>query len=579
MPIKSELHLLNRFKQTTPQSCETSPDGLYLCPIRIGLGISKIKAIGARPVQEGSRVAWNNEGWCGLAHDVLEIDFGRVYDIKMIKVKKVLSSPSPEYVRLDYFDAERGQGEYQRLMGPQGMDNFKAVESGTTLPDMNGAPISTDRVKVFMVLPETMNSAQRACMKLEIYYHESKGQKISNVNFFQAPGVELNFGRFKLRDDDSAVWWQFPFALRNKERVSSAEITWRISPMSSADLDSLERDVRVRLFIRANADSSQAIEKDYAINHLHVDTLRFNSEVTTNLLDVMFTLSNREVFGRNGQHEAFYRILFQKIVFRTSLDEEITYRFDGQMKKEAESRVWLKYSRISPAKYDNKKREAILIEPRDRSREYMTLAMRCNINWAQTQVTRNNLPRTFTSQYATGYDIFASMFTKTLEWRQLKTSREDTFWVTSVKVPVKSKLVFYFDEKHDQIEISNIIAYEDKWDGSEPNFTITSATPASTGTTLAPAVCTNFFCNNTTVAGIIVGIICALMVIAFIAIFLVWKRRPSDYLGQTTNYTMGSNRGGHSGGGPIYGTRPNQTPLLESDRLNGIYSLPVSCQT
>ena len=86
VPIKSELHLLNRFKQTTPQSCETSPDGLYLCPIRIGLGISKIKAIGARPVQEGSRVAWNNEGWCGLAHDVLEIDFGRVYDIKMIKV-------------------------------------------------------------------------------------------------------------------------------------------------------------------------------------------------------------------------------------------------------------------------------------------------------------------------------------------------------------------------------------------------------------------------------------------------------------------------------------------------------------
>lgn len=70
-----------------------------LCPIRIGLGKSSIKAIGNQ-VQKGELAAWNSEGWCGLSHDILEIDFGQEFDIQLIKVKKVLSSPAPEYVKL-----------------------------------------------------------------------------------------------------------------------------------------------------------------------------------------------------------------------------------------------------------------------------------------------------------------------------------------------------------------------------------------------------------------------------------------------------------------------------------------------
>ena len=67
-----------------PHSCENI-NGLNLCPIRIGLGKSRITAIGTQ-VQDGQLVGWNAQGWCGLAHDVLEIDFGQEYNIKMVKV-------------------------------------------------------------------------------------------------------------------------------------------------------------------------------------------------------------------------------------------------------------------------------------------------------------------------------------------------------------------------------------------------------------------------------------------------------------------------------------------------------------
>ena len=285
----------------------------------------------------------------------------------------------------------------------------------------------------------------------------------------------------------------------------------------------------------------------------------------------LFLNSKKGKFKRND--ELFYRVFVQKIVFQTS-EGEVTYRFDGHMKSSADTKIWLKMARISPSSYDTKKREALLIEPRDPSRNYRTLALRGKIQWSQS-TNQENPPRTFTSTYATGYDISASIFTKTLQWRQLKTSREDTFWVATLNEPVKDKLAFYFDERHSQAEISNIIAYEAEWDGTNPVIvppeTGTDGTGHSTGTEAAAEQCDNFFCNNTTVAGIIVGIICALMVIAFIAIFLVWKRRPNH---NHTQYTMGSNRGNPGATGPIYG-RPSQTALLENDRLNGIYSLPV----
>lgn len=68
-----------------------------------------------------------------------------------------------------------------------------------------------------------------------------------------------------------------------------------------------------------------------------------------------------------------------------------------------------------------------------------------------------------------------------------------------------------------------------------------------------------------------VGIICALMVIAFIAIFLVWKKRPA--YNQNAQYTMGSTSG------PIYFSPRNQVTRDPHSTVNGIYSLPVSFDT
>ena len=212
----------------------------------------------------------------------------------MVKVKKVLSSPAPEYIKLDYFDSERGQGEYQRLLLQNGMDNLPTDEVGTILPDQSDKGIVTQKVKIVMVLPETMKSSQRACMKMEIYYHESTNLKTtSSVSFFNAPGVELNFGQFKLVDTDNLEYWQFPFRLRSPDRVSSAEITWKVSLMTSQQLADINRDVKVNLYMRTNAEETPRISKEYFTNNVYVEKLRFNKEVTTSQFDVMFQLPNK----------------------------------------------------------------------------------------------------------------------------------------------------------------------------------------------------------------------------------------------------------------------------------------------
>ena len=137
------------------------------------------------------------------------------------------------------------------------------------------------------------------------------------------------------------------------------------------------------------------------------------------------------------------------VVFRTSLSDELIYRYDGMIKSVEETSAWMGVTRVDPTKFDSEKREAILIEPRDSNRQYRTLAMRCKTNWISKISKSANFPNSFISQYATGYDIFASIFTKTLQWRRLQTTkRDDELWVATVQEPVSEKLAFYFDDKH-----------------------------------------------------------------------------------------------------------------------------------
>ena len=82
----------------------------------------------------------------------------------------------PEYIKLDYFDYDRGQaGDYERYLNSTGSDNIVASEAGTLLAAANGQAIETDRIKGTMVPPEQTPSTQRACMRIEIYYFEKSG--------------------------------------------------------------------------------------------------------------------------------------------------------------------------------------------------------------------------------------------------------------------------------------------------------------------------------------------------------------------------------------------------------------------
>jgi hypothetical protein len=141
-----------------------------LCPINVGEGNSEIKSIGQNTA-DGKEAAWNRSGWCGLSHDVLRIDFGTNYDIRQIRIKGVTTRTRPEYIKLDYFDYDRGKaGDYERYVNSTGSDNIAAAEFGTMLTEN----IITDRIKVTMVLPEQTPSNQRACMRIEVFYLEKK---------------------------------------------------------------------------------------------------------------------------------------------------------------------------------------------------------------------------------------------------------------------------------------------------------------------------------------------------------------------------------------------------------------------
>ena len=190
------------------------------------------------------------------------------------------------------------------------MDNILASESGTLLIPTRGQSIKTRKVKVIMVLPETMNSSSKACMKLEIYYRESDQSLAKKSNFFQQNGVELNFGMTQLKKDEGKIWLQFPFDFKSSQRVSSAEISWKIAPMASSELGRTTSDIEVQLSMRSIADSTERIEKKYSVDKVHVDTLKFQSEIMTSKLDIMFLMDNLNRINRNGV--AYYRILIQK---------------------------------------------------------------------------------------------------------------------------------------------------------------------------------------------------------------------------------------------------------------------------
>ena len=134
-----------------------------------------------------------------------------------------------------------------------------------------------------------------------------------------------------------------------------------------------------------------------------------------------------------------------------------------------------------------------------------------------------------------------------------------------------------------------MIGYRQLWNGNADDYTdvIVDTTPTTIDRGETPEAtegsCTSVLCldQQPTVAGVIVGIIGALIVVALVAAILIWRRRSESNNGYRHGTNVGHpNRYSNGGGGiyspinnPINGHCPDQ---FRNNGPNGIYSLPVS---
>jgi hypothetical protein len=267
-------------KSSLQSRCESVND-IWLCPINVGEGNSEIKSIGQNTA-DGKEAAWNRSGWCGLSHDVLRIDFGKKFDIRQVRIKGVTTRTRPEYIKLDYFDYDRGQaGDYERYLNSTGSDNIVASEAGTLLAAANGQAIETDRIKVTMVLPEQTPSTQRACMRIEIYYFEKSGPsgstsgpaEYSGSSFLSKPGIKMNFGIFGASNDEgSYAWTQFPFVFKGTQSIRSVAVTWKVTPITQREITLPNENIDVNMYLRVQASQSTEKSGNHRLNeYVHTE--------------------------------------------------------------------------------------------------------------------------------------------------------------------------------------------------------------------------------------------------------------------------------------------------------------------
>ena len=167
--------------------------------------------------------------------------------------------------------------------------------------------------------------------------------------------------------------------------------------------------------------------------------------------------------------------------------------------------------------------------------------MRCSIQWDHTRYRdhREGKPRKFTSEVAKGYDIAANDFSRTITWKQLVTkNRYDTLWVGTLPTGTSEKVAFYFPDSIDSIKVANIIGYKQKWTGSDtippgPDQPVVTTQSTFGDRSIDATECSGLRCleHQPTVAGVIVGIIGALIVVALVASILIWRKRQQDHRG------------------------------------------------
>ena len=175
------------------------------------------------------------------------------------------SRPAPEFVKLDYWDADAGN--YQRYL-MENNDNVPAVYDGIML----APPIETDKLKLRLVLPSGMKGDQHACMRFELYTCDQKAAKVkspalipTNHNPLQN-GIPLEFSIVDNQETAGASYWTlFPFKFLSISDnlvpaylyISRVEILWRVVSIENAASEETGVTVNVRTNVNTGDNEEQ----------------------------------------------------------------------------------------------------------------------------------------------------------------------------------------------------------------------------------------------------------------------------------------------------------------------------------
>ena len=330
--------------------------------------------------------------------------------------------------------------------------------------------------------------------------------------------------------------------------ITRVRIEWRVVPIIETGEDETDVVVTIRTNVQTEDTEKRGPFKTnvYRWSEFTINRSSCNFVDTLMLVDVRYQIRIKQV--------NFYS---------TQQSSPLIYQYGGY-EQEGNHIVELSVTRSSS-------NQMFVVAPVGDGNSFSTLTFRGRVIWNDQPV------RQFNAEYASGQKMASRQFDKTVVFSQLRTPnrQRDTLWQAHFETAQFQALAFYFPSKSKEFKISAIVA-SDNDIGEITEERPNTSTEKDDLTPVSPTEpCYSFDCmpsSKQTAAGVVVGIIGALVVVSLVAAVLIWKKRS----GRGGPYTSGTIQGGG-----IYPDRATIMGDLDIGlRENGVHprgvSLPVS---
>jgi len=453
------------------------------------------------------------EGWCAPSSDALQVDFDDDTTVDEIEITRVGGRPLPNYIRLDYLNLK---GVFKRYLTPSGSDVLNVSPNGR----IRITRITSRSFKLRQVFSAQDPPSKSGCIRFEFYTCGThSNQRVilpSPVIVSHSGNVELEFGFGNFQDE----WTMFRFEFYQNDpntktylKIKKIDVNWRVD--SANGEHSGFTDVKIRLRHGEGRSQDKEFSKAEFTNYrTSTFEIEHSSNTGYNSIDLLF------------HKEDFCHIWLKCVKFYLTSEEIITFTMAGDSKQ--------KSGRYSVLIVNPVKHEILVVAPIGAGNSYQELAFQGHLDW------QNEQSREFNSEYAVGDQIHKEEFQQTVHFEQNDTTH---LWHAKFDENQDGRLAIRFPSNIEKVRIATIVA------GDQIHAELESITPTAiySGTDEVTAATT----NTETLAGIVVGIVGALIVIIFVACILIWRKRQQDF----PDYATGRERACS----PIY---PHTQPLV-----------------